>query len=222
MELKALVSFCTRLCCHPEQAKDPSQPLTSSGLGASFHRDLVSTFRHATLRHRLFSLRRSPDFRVPDSLEVHKIALHLDSRNSLPQARRRAPQLLLVMRGLSLRVATEGAGQASVGAAIGVHHQNDSSGPMQPYRLANLIQNERPVAFLLWRSQALGASGHLDRIGIDHTDALEKLAKSQLKAIVEAPEYGGVAVILFPRSVEMKDFLHESIVARDGSSRNLT
>jgi hypothetical protein len=93
---------------------------------------------------------------------------------------------------------------------------------MQPYRLANLIQNERPVAFLLWRSQALSASGHLDRIGIDHTDALEKLAKTQLKAVVEAPEYGGIAVIFLPRSVEMKDFLHESIVARDWSSRNRT
>lgn len=126
------------------------------------------------------------------------------------------------MRGLNLSVAAEGAGQASIGAAIGMHHQNDAIGAMQPHRLANLIHNERPVAFLLWRGQALGASGHLDRIGIDHTDALEKLSKSQLEAVVEAPEYGCVAVIFFPRSVEMKDFFHESIVARDGSSRNLT
>ena len=70
--------------------------------------------------------------------------------------------------------------ESSIGAAIGVHHQDHAPGSMQPYRLANLFQHKRAFALALRRGQALGAARDLDWIGIHHADAFEKLAKPQL------------------------------------------
>src|ERR1700685_358804 len=146
-------------------------------------------------------------FGVPDSFEVHKVATHFDSWNCLPQISRRAPQFFFMMLGLGLRIAAKSS-ESAISAAIGVHHQNHALCAMQSHRLADLFQHKHALAFALRRSHALGAARDLDGIGIHHADAFEKLAKSQLKAIVETPQNASVAVILLPRRVEINTFFH--------------
>src|ERR1039458_5649189 len=113
------------------------------------------------------------------------------------------------MHGFGLGVAAEAAGKASIGAAIGVHHQDDPPGPVQPYRLANLVQHELTFGLVLRRSQAFGATGDFNGVTIHHADALEELAKAQVKPVIEAPQDGRVALILIARSFEMKNFFHD-------------
>ena len=71
-----------------------------------------------------------------------------------------------------------------------------------------------PVGFVFGRGQDLGAAGDLDGIRVGHADALQELAKPQLKAIVEAPQDGGIAVIFFARSVEVKYLFHGTLLGK--------
>jgi hypothetical protein len=157
----------------------PALPAASRGVSTTALRFAFLALSRSPVpspsRYRLFSLRHSPNPRVPDPLEVHEIALHFDSWNRPQQTRRCPPQLGLVMRGFGLSIATERAGQSSIGAAIGVHHKYYAPGSVQPHGLANLIQHELTIALMLRRGQTLRSSRHLDRIGIDHADAFEKL-----------------------------------------------
>jgi hypothetical protein len=61
---------------------------------------------------------------------------------------------------------------------------------VQPYRLADLFQNEFTIALALRRSQALCSTGNLDGVGVDHANTLEELRKTHFKAIIETPENG--------------------------------
>src|SRR5208282_1180754 len=112
------------------------------------------------------------------------------------------------MEGFGLGIAVKAVGQASVGSAIGVHHQDYPFRSMQAHRLADLFQDEFTIALVVGRSQALGSAGNLDGVGVDDANPLEELVKAEFKAIVETPENGRVAMIFFPGSVEVEDFIH--------------
>ncbi len=114
----------------------------------------------------------------------------------------------MVVKALGGRVAAEAVGQAVVGAAIGVQHQDDAPRSVQAHGFADLLEHELAFGFQVGRGQALGASGDLDGVGVRHADAFEELAESELKAIVEAPDHGGIAVIFLARGVEVKDLVH--------------
>src|SRR5271155_1337561 len=124
----------------------------------------------------------------------------------------RPAQFLLVMEGFSLHIPMEATRQSSIGSAIGVQHQDDPFRSMQAYRLADLFQHEFTIALALGRSQALGSAGNLDGVGVDHANLLEKLAKAEIKAIVETPENGRIALIFSTGSVEVEDFLHGDLL----------
>jgi len=80
---------------------------------------------------------------------------------------------------------------------------------MQPARFPKLLQHELAVPLMLRRRQALRASCNLDRIGIEHADALQELAEPQLEPVVETPYDCGIAVVLLPRRIEVKDLLQD-------------
>src|SRR5450755_2372044 len=79
---------------------------------------------------------------------------------------------------------------------------------MQSYRFPDLLQHKLAVGFMFGRSHTLGAAGNLNGVTIHNPNALQELSKSQLKPVVETPQDGRVAMILFARSVEVKYFLH--------------
>jgi hypothetical protein len=61
---------------------------------------------------------------------------------------------------------------------------------------------------MFWRCHAFGAACDLDGIAIQHADALQKLPKTQLKAVVEAPQDSRIAMIFLTRSLEVKYLFH--------------
>src|SRR6266404_1258296 len=113
------------------------------------------------------------------------------------------------MRGFPLSVTAKAGGEASIGATIGVHHQDHPPGAVQAHGFANLLQDKFTLRLEFRRGQALGATRDFDRVGIRDAEALEKFSKSQLEPVVEAPEDSRVAMILFARSVAMKNLFHD-------------
>ena len=65
---------------------------------------------------------------------------------------------------------------------------------------------------MLRRSQALGAAGNFDGVGIRHADALEELATPQVESVIEAPKDGRVAMIVLARSLEVKHLFHNGLL----------
>src|SRR5215471_1287262 len=109
--------------------------------------------------------------------------------------------------GFFLRVSAEGS-QAAVSAAIGMEHQEDGFGLVQAHGETDLLQHEFAVVLVLWRSQVLGAAGDADGVVIVEPQALDEFPQRQLEAVVETPDDGCVALVSFPRRLEMKELLH--------------
>ena len=105
------------------------------------------------------------------------------------QAGGRAFQFLAVVNALRGRVAAELL-QSAVGAAIGVQHQDHAPGAVQANGFANLFQDEFAFGLQLGRCQALGATGDLDRVGIEtplrfrnlRNPSSKRLSKHQMTA----------------------------------------
>src|SRR5262249_49116701 len=73
---------------------------------------------------------------------------------------------------------------------------------------ADLLEHELAVALVLRRSQALGAAGNADGIVVVELQALHQLPEHHFEAVIETPHDGGVALISFPRRLEMEELLH--------------
>src|SRR5260221_4323126 len=146
-------------------------------------------------------------FRRPDALEVQEKAIHGEGWNRILQELRGALQLRAVMVGLGYGVALK-AGQASISPAIGVQHQDDAVGSVQPDRFLDLIEDKLAVKLFVGRSQRLGAAGDLDRVRLHDTDPLEQLAAGGLEAVIEATHDRRVAVVFLPRRIQAKYFAH--------------
>jgi len=101
------------------------------------------------------------EFHFPDALEIDEVALHFDSRQRLPQTFRGSLQFLLVVPGFQTHVAAESVSQSSIGAAVGVQHQDHALRSVQPDGCPNLIEHEFTVAVLLGRCQTLRPAGNL-------------------------------------------------------------
>lgn len=145
--------------------------------------------------------------RLPDSLEVSKVSLNLNSGNGLCQICRRTPQFDVVVLSFGAGIAAK-AGQPAIGTTIGVQHQNYTFRPMQADGRADLVQNKLTVCFVFWGRQALGPSSNLDGVRIKHKDSLEELPKSQFEAVIETPDNGRVRMIFFSRRGALEDFPH--------------
>ena len=109
---------------------------------------------------------RACEFGVPDALEIDEVSLYLDSGNCLRQIRGGQSQFALVMRGFGLRHRRRNVGEASVGATIGMHHQDHALGVVQAHGRSNLLQDELTVGLQFWRGQGFGAAGNFNGIGI--------------------------------------------------------
>ena len=144
----------------------------------------------------------------PDSLEVHKVAFHFEAGNGVLQAGGGMVQFLFVMAGFGLSVAVEASGEPSVGSAIGMKHQDRQLGSVQADGFADLLDDEFAIRFVFGAGEAFGSAGDFDGVGIENALALEVLRKTELKAVIEAPDDGGVAMVFFARSVGMVDLLH--------------
>lgn|GEM_PF-4989016 len=88
---------------------------------------------------------------------------------------------------------------------------------MQPNRFPDLFKHELALGLTFWRRKHLRASGNLDRIGIHYAHALEKLSKSEFETVIEAPQDGGIAVILLAWSVKVENFLHRTPLTEKSS-----
>src|SRR5712692_10023012 len=145
---------------------------------------------------------------LPDPVEINEVSFHLDSRYGPYQIHGCTPQFAMVMLGFGACSAAEPSSQPAISATIGMQHQEHALCLVQAYRLADLLQNKLAVRFVFWRCQALRSPRNLDRVGVEHADALEELSESQFETVVETPDDSRVAMILLSRSVEVKDFLH--------------
>src|SRR5258708_39813656 len=117
------------------------------------------------------------------------------------------------MQSFGSSIAAKAAGETPVGAAIGVNHQDNAPGPVQVHRFANLLQHEFTLCLEFGRSQAFGATGNLDGVGIVNANALQEFAECQVKPVVETPKNGGVALIPLPRTFEIKYLFHDAASA---------
>src|SRR5580704_10726177 len=111
------------------------------------------------------------------------------------------------MRSFGFGIASESR-EATMGATIGVQHQDDALGVVQAYGCANLFQHKLTVGLEFWRGQAFGPTGNLDGIGMRYAHAFEEFLKPQVKAVIETPKDGRVAFVLLSRSYEMKNLFH--------------
>jgi hypothetical protein len=145
--------------------------------------------------------------RRPNAFEVNVVACHGQFGEGLAKTFRRAPQFFDMMERFGLSIAAEGR-QASVGSAVGMHHEDGAAGSMQADRFADLVDYELAVGFPVGGGQALGAARHANRIGMHDAGAFEQLAEHQFKAMVEAPNNSRIAMIMIPRGIEVQDFSH--------------
>src|SRR5471032_217077 len=113
-----------------------------------------------------------------------------------------------MMFRLRARIAAEGLSQPAISAAVGMQLQDHTPRSVQPHRQADLFQHEFAVALTVGRGQALGAAGNLDGIGVNHADPLEKLPEPKFKPVIEEPDDGRIAVILFAWGIEVEHFFH--------------
>src|SRR6202035_6141386 len=109
-----------------------------------------------------------------------------------------------MVRGFGLSVAAEAVGQASVGPAIGVDHQDHPPGAVQAHGFTNLIEDKLAVGLKLRRGQRLGAAGNFDRVSVHYADAFEEFAKTQVETVIEAPQDGRIALVSLARRLEVK------------------
>src|SRR6266566_4857125 len=125
----------------------------------------------------------------PGAFKIQDEAFHPETRKGALQETGSVPQLSTVMLGFGFRISLKAARQPTVGSAIGMQHQDRAVGSMQADRLLDLIQHERAVELLVGGSERLGASGDLDRVGLNNPDALEQLSANRVEAIVEATHH---------------------------------
>src|SRR5579872_3679956 len=144
---------------------------------------------------------------TPHTLKIDEVGFNFDSGYRRAQIVGGAPEFGFVMSCLGEFVIGE-ARETPISTAVGMQHQNDAPRIVQTYRCADLSQYEFAIVFVPGRSQGFCSTGHLNGIGIHHTVALQKLPEGHFETTIEAPHHRGIALIVLPRSVEMKDLFH--------------
>ena len=109
-----------------------------------------------------------------------------------------------MMHRFGARISVEASRQATIRAAIGMHHQDHHLRPMQTNGLADLLQHKLPVGLQIGRGKAFRAARDLDRIVIRYSAPLQELTEAELKTIVETPYDRCIALILLARCIEME------------------
>src|SRR5258708_11233752 len=107
-------------------------------------------------------------------------------------------------------------GQAAVGCAIGVTHQEYTLRLVQQDGHAYLFEDEVTLEIVARRSQSLGAACYDDHVGTQDAPTLEKLVYGRADALVKAGEHGGVGDVGIRRGIEVKYLVHELLGSRAG------
>src|SRR6202030_2941053 len=99
------------------------------------------------------------------------------------------------MVGFSFAVSFE-MGEAAVGGAVGVAHDQDAFGLVQADGHADLFEDEVLFEVVARGSESLGSSSDDDHIGPLDTLLLQELSHGGADAVIEAAEDGGVGYVL--------------------------
>ncbi len=153
----------------------------------------------------------------PNAFEVGEVGLDVDATDGGAHAFRRALQLLFVVFGFGPGIAAKPALQATVSAAIGVHHENHEFCAVKADGFAKLIEDELAVAIVFRRCESFGAAGDFNRIRVHNSKPFQELAESELKAMIEAPHDGRITHIGPARRIEVEHLLHHQTFSRESS-----
>src|ERR1700675_1272016 len=99
-------------------------------------------------------------------------------------------------------------GEAAVGGAVGVAHDQNTFGLMPADRPPDLFEDEVLFEVVARRSEGLGSSGDDDHVGAFDTLLLQELPHGRADAVIEAAEDGGVGYVRVGGRVEMEDLAH--------------
>jgi hypothetical protein len=143
----------------------------------------------------------------PDSIELYEVRLNRNVGEVCGQQLSSAEKFTAVMRGFGLLVAFE-MGQAAIGRAIGVAHDQDAFSLVQQDGHADLLEDEVPFEIIAWGSERLGASGDNDHVRTFDSLFLQKFPHGRADAVVETAEDGSVSHVRGGWRVEMEDFAH--------------
>lgn len=109
----------------PWKSDDRSSPLGSGRLhAAAGTADTVSGGPTASGGSRL----RNIELRLPDPVEVHEVGADVDPRDGRQKGVGRTPQLGMMVFRFGAGITAEAAGKPAIGAAVGMHHQDDPPG----------------------------------------------------------------------------------------------
>src|SRR5271166_338863 len=159
-------------------------------------------------------------FHFPDSIEVYEVGLHRDAGKILYQQLPSAKKLSAVMVGFGCLVALE-KGQATIGGAVGVAHDQNASGPVEQDGHADLFEDEILLEVVARRGESFGASGDDDHVGTLDGLLPQELSHGRANAVIEAAEDGGVGDVRKGGRVEMEDLAHGSVLS-SGLENSLT
>jgi hypothetical protein len=84
-------------------------------------------------------------------------------------------------------------------------HQNHPTRLVEADRFSDLVDNKLTVRFAIRGCEGFRTARDFDRVGVEHTQALEELPESGFEAIVEAPNDSGIGPICLARRIEMED-----------------
>ena len=103
-------------------------------------------------------------------------------------------------------------GQAAIGGAVGVAHDQDTLGLVQADGHSDLFEDEVLFEVIARGSEGLGSSGDDDHIDALDSLLLQKLPHGRTDAVIEAAENGGVGHVRVGGRVEMEDLAHGCFV----------
>jgi hypothetical protein len=159
----------------------------------------------------LSRLRASAFADLPDSIKLHEVGLDPDVWEICDQKVSGSEKFGTVMFSLGVTVSLE-MGQATVGGAVGMAHNQDPFGPVQADGHSDLLENEILFEIIARRSQRLGSSGDDNHIGALDSLLLQKLSHGQADTVIKAAEHSSIRHILLSWRIEMEDFAHQALI----------
>jgi hypothetical protein len=124
------------------------------------------------------------------------------------QASRSFSEFMFVVIRFGFGLAVEASVETAIGAAIGVEHEDGEFGSVEPDGFTDLFEDEFAVGFVFRGGEAFGSAGDFDGVGVEDSLAPEVFGEAELKAIIEAPDNGGVAMVFRARGVVVIDLFH--------------
>jgi hypothetical protein len=146
-------------------------------------------------------------FHCPDAVKLDEVRLNRNVREVGCEKFSGVKQFFAVMLRLGYFIAFE-MGQAAVGGAVGVAHDQDTFGLVQANGHADLFEDEVLFEVVARGGQGLGSSGNDDHVSAMDALLLHELSHRGADAVIEAAEDRRVGYVWGGGRIEMEDFAH--------------